>query len=263
MLFDSHAHLDDSAFDGDRAEVIARAAEAGVSHILQVGTSPGSNRHAVELSAKHEGIWCSVGIHPHDADGITEDQWQELSQVAKCEKVVAIGEIGLDYFRNYSPRDVQQAAFRRQLQLAQELDLPAIVHCRDAFRDCLRILKEEADGLRGVMHCFSGDEKAARQCLELGFFISFAGQISYPKSVALRKAAATIPTDRLMVETDCPYLAPQPKRGRRNEPAFVRYTAETLAEVLGLAFDDVARTTTRNAQRLFGLEAAVEDGETP
>jgi len=257
-LIDTHAHLDSGQFDADREEVITRARENGISHIVTVGCDLGSSRRSIEIAGAHPGIYAAVGIHPHDAGQATDEGLETLRRLIREEKkIVAVGEIGLDFYRDRSPRDVQRAAFRRQIRLAREVGLPVIVHDREAHDEVLQILREEEAAIvGGVLHCFSGDSAMARACIELGFHISFPGTITYPKNEAAREVVRSIPVDHMLVETDCPYLAPQGRRGKRNEPAFVRHAAEMIAEVKGLTVEDVARITTLNAYNLFGIGEA-------
>jgi len=253
LLVDTHAHLDSSQFRDDQAEVIARAQAQGISHILTIGCDLESSRASVAIALRHPDIYAAVGVHPHDAAGFNAVVRRELKRLAQEDKVVAIGEIGLDYYRDRSPREAQRKAFTDQLALARELDLPVIVHDRDAHDDVLAILADAGAGLNGVLHCFSGDAAMARRCLELGLYISIAGPVTYPKNDGLQEVVRAISIDRLLVETDCPYLAPQAHRGKRNEPAYVRRTAEKIAELKGLSLQDVARITSLNAWRLFGI----------
>ena len=255
LLIDTHAHLDGGQFDADREEVIARALAAGVSHLLGVGCDLESSRAAVVLAGTHPTLYAAVGIHPHDALEADDQGLAELRRLAtENAKVVAVGEIGLDFYRDRAPREEQRSAFRRQIGLARELGLPIIVHDRDAHEEVLTILREErAREVGGVLHCFSGDLSMARACIEMGLYISIAGPVTYPANEALREVVRVLPVDHLLVETDCPYLAPQPRRGRRNEPALVRHTAEKIAEIKGLTIEDVARVTTLNAFTLFGI----------
>ena len=253
-LVDTHAHLDSGQLFGEVDAVIARAMDAGVGTILTVGCDLPSSRTSVELAARFANVWASVGIHPHDAATVDDRALAELKVLAARDKVVAIGEVGLDFYRDRAPREAQRQAFRAQIRLARELAMPLIVHDRDAHDEVLAILRDEgASEVGGVMHCFSGDLTLARECVAMGFFISFAGPLTYPANEALRAVAAGLPIDVMLVETDCPYLAPQPWRGRRCEPAHVRATAETLATVKGLTLSDVARVTSLNALRLFGI----------
>ncbi|OEU77145.1 MAG: radical SAM protein [Desulfuromonadales bacterium C00003107] len=255
-LIDTHAHLDNGRFEADRPQVIEAAKTAGVNHILTIGCDLDSSRASVELAASYPEIYAAVGIHPHAAREATDEAMIELKALAQQDKVVAIGEMGLDYYRDHCPHDIQQTAFRRQITLAIELGLPIIVHDREAHQDVLRILQEEqAQQVGGVLHCFSGDLAMAKACIELDFYISFPGTLTYPANQALRDVAEAISTDHLLLETDCPYLAPQSRRGKRNEPAFVRETAEELARIKGLSLEDIARTTCLNAFRLFGIGA--------
>jgi len=253
-LIDSHAHLDHSQLRGDLEGVLQRAGEAGIRAILSVGCDLQSSRDNVALARQHEQVYATVGIHPHDAGDWNEQAGAELRRLAADPKVVAIGEIGLDYYYDRAPREVQRAAFRGQLRLARELGKPVVIHDRDAHAEVLQILREERAGENGgVLHCFSGDLAMARECLELGFFISFTGTLTYPKNAAAREIVAVLPLERLLVETDCPYLAPQTYRGKRNEPAYVRHTAEEIARIKGLSLEDVARITSLNVHRLFGF----------
>ncbi|MCM2263739.1 MAG: TatD family nuclease-associated radical SAM protein [Desulfuromonadales bacterium] len=255
-LVDTHAHLDSGQFRDDVDAVVARARENGVGTILTVGCDLPSSHASVELTTRFDNVWASVGIHPHDAATVDDVALAELKVLAARDKVVAIGEIGLDFYRDRSPREAQRQAFRAQIRLARELDKPLIVHDRDAHDEVLAILRAEgASEVGGVMHCFSGDLTMAKECVAMGFFISFAGPLTYPANEALRAVAGGLPIDVMLVETDCPYLSPQPWRGKRCEPAMVRTTAETLATVKGLTLDDVARVTSLNALRLFGIGA--------
>lgn len=253
-LIDTHAHLDGSQFDQDREETIARAHDSGISQILTVGCDLESSAASIELAESHNHIYAAVGIHPHDALQCDDAAIDQLRKMQKHPKVVAIGEIGLDFFRDRSPRDKQREAFRMQIALAKEVGKPIIVHDRDAHDEVMQILREEdAASIGGVLHCFSGDLEMARACTEFGFYLSFPGTITYPKNEAARDIVKAIPVDRMLVETDCPYLSPQKFRGKRNEPAYVRYTAEKIAEIKGLTIEDVARVTSRNAFDLFGI----------
>ncbi|MFA5517265.1 MAG: TatD family hydrolase [Desulfuromonadales bacterium] len=259
-LVDTHAHLDSTQFAVDRQAVIARARENGLSHLVTVGTDLGSSRLNVEIAKDNSDIFAAVGIHPHDAATASEDAMAELRTLIGSEpKIVAVGEIGLDFYRDRAPREVQRQAFRRQIRLAREVGLPLIVHDREAHQEVVQILREEkAAEVGGVLHCFSGDLAMARDCIDLGFYISFPGAITYPKNEEARSVVRGVPIERLLVETDCPYLAPQPFRGKRNEPAYVRHTAQAVAAIKGLSEADVARITTLNACRLFGIGAVEE-----
>lgn len=254
LLVDSHAHLDGNRFVNDLDETVGRATANGISHILTIGCDLKSSENSIKVAERYENIFSAVGVHPHDATEINADALLQLKQMLAQPKVVALGEIGLDYYRDRSPRDIQRNAFRQQIQLAKEVGKPIIVHDREAHEEVIQILQEEnAAETGGVLHCFSGDLNMAKQCLELGFYLSFTGTITYPKNEAVREIIKEIPIDRMLVETDCPYLSPQKFRGKRNEPAYVRYTAEKMAEIKGLTIEDVARVTSRNCHDLFGF----------
>lgn len=251
MLIDSHAHLDSSQFDADREHVVRRALEANVK-IISIATDIASSWKTLEIARKYE-LRCTVGVHPHQAEQFSEDETlQQLRKLCAAPEVVAIGEIGLDYFKEYAPRQSQQRAFRAQLELAQELSKPVVIHLRDATEDLLKILGEHR-GVRGVVHSFTGDWALAQRVLDLGLYLSVNGIVTFEKSQALRDAVAQIPLERLLLETDCPYVAPVPLRGTRNEPSFVRYVAQAVAHIKRISFDEVAQATTRNAQALFGF----------
>ncbi|HOP41777.1 MAG TPA: TatD family hydrolase, partial [Geobacteraceae bacterium] len=249
-LIDTHAHLDGKEFQADLDSILARAAAAGVTRMISVGADIESSRRACELSYLHEALYCSVGVHPHDAVRVTEKCYDIICRLAtETPKNVAIGEIGLDFYRDRSPRDIQERVFRRFLILASELSLPVIIHDRDAHEPILRIVREEKSrGIRGVFHCFSGDLEMARECVDLGFFLSIPGTVTFPSNEQLRSVVRAIPADHLLLETDCPYLAPVPFRGKRNEPSYMKITAEKVAELKGLSLEDVARITTLNAE---------------
>ncbi|MEZ4599464.1 MAG: YchF/TatD family DNA exonuclease [Syntrophotaleaceae bacterium] len=255
LLIDTHAHLDNGRFAKDLDQILQRAAESGVFQILTIGCDLESSRRSVELAARYQQIYAAVGIHPHDALEVSESAiWELRKMIEKNNKVVALGEIGLDFYRDRCSRDIQRSAFRRQIALAREMKLPLIIHDRDAHEEVLEILREEQAGeVGGVLHCFSGDLAMARACIEMGFYISFPGTLTYPGNETLREVAEAVSTDHVLLETDCPYLAPQPMRGRRNEPAFVRYTAEELARIKKLTLEDIARITSLNVHRLFGI----------
>jgi TatD DNase family protein len=268
MLIDSHCHIDGAQFDGDRDQVVERAIDAGVAAMLNVGTGdPHSDdfRKAVAVAEKYDNVYASVGVHPHDAklyDDAAENHLVNL--IRSSEKVIAWGEIGLDYYYDHSPRDLQREIFRRQIEKAKELELPIIVHSRDADDDTLEILystlseKTESEKLKGkngpgIMHCFGGTPEMAEKLMALGFLISFAGNVTFKKAENLRQAARVVPLYRLLVETDCPFLTPEPLRGKRNEPAFVVNTARFLADFYGITFDTLAEQTTKNFLTFFGL----------
>ncbi len=241
-------------FDPDREEVIKRAQNAGVARILDVGSNFEGSIKAVNIAVQYEFIHAAVGIHPHEA--ATAENWQiaNLKALSKKPEVVAIGETGLDYFKNFSPKEKQRDLFRKHIQIAREVNKPIIIHCREAWDDLFFIMdKERAKEVGGIIHCFSGNKSIASKCMELGFYISFGGPLTYPKSDGLRETAAAIPSHRLFTETDCPYLAPQSKRGKRNEPAFVIETAKKLAEIKGVATEDLGRVMEYNLRTLFGI----------
>lgn len=250
-LVDSHCHLDDSKFEEDREQVIERARAAGVELMLAIGTGngPPDLEVAVRLADRYPFLYATIGVHPHDASKATPDTFTRLRELAAHPKVVAVGEIGLDYHYDFSPRDVQRAVFTQQLEIASEAGLPISIHTREAWDDTVAILRDHWRGA-GIMHCFTGDEEQARQALDLGLHLSFGGVLTFPKAENVRQAARITPGDRLLLETDCPYLAPVPHRGKRNEPAFVVETARRLAEVRGSTPEDIAALTTRNFQRL-------------
>lgn len=254
-LIDTHAHIDGKEFQSDFDAIINRAATAGVSRVITVGTDIESSRKVCELSCLHDEIFCSVGVHPHDAVRVTEKCYDIIRQLAmETPKNVAIGEIGLDFYRDRSPRDIQEIVFRRFLIMASELSLPVIIHDRDAHEPILRILREEKSrGLRGVLHCFSGDLNMARECVDMGFYLSIPGTVTFPANDQLRNVVRGIRMENLLLETDCPYLAPVPYRGKRNEPSYLKITAEKVAELKDLSLEDVARITTLNAETLFNM----------
>lgn len=253
-LFDTHAHLHFPDFAPDLDAVLARAREAGVRRMVTIGTDGETSRAAVAIAERDPEVWASVGLHPHDADGGDDALYEALERLAASPRVVAIGEMGLDFFRNLSPRSAQEAAFRRQLALARRLGKPVLVHCRDAHAETLAILAEERVGdVGGVMHCFSGDVAIARRCLDLGLLVSLAGPVTYPNARALPAVARFVPADRLVIETDCPFLPPQPYRGKRNEPSYLTITAARVADLREESLDDLAPRMTENALRLFGI----------
>ncbi|MBS7645266.1 MAG: TatD family hydrolase [Candidatus Bathyarchaeia archaeon] len=252
-LFDTHAHLEWSDFDLDRCEVIRRAVGRGVKGIVNVGYNLESSLKALELARSNTGIYAAVGIHPHEAYSVNPDALGFLEDLSRDPKVVAIGEIGLDYYRGLSPRGLQISAFKAQLELAYALNLPVIIHCREAHNDLLEILRGYKAEIRGIMHCFSGSYETAKQCMALNFYISFAGPVTYPNAKRLERIVYNMPMERLLIETDSPWLAPQPVRGRRNEPSHIVYIAERIAEIKDTSIRDVADSTTRNAEAILGL----------
>ena len=264
MIIDTHAHIDVSDFDEDREAVIERARENGVQYMVNIGCDIESSYRSMELAEQHDFIYATAGIHPHDVKSINGDTYAHLRQLLLHPKVIALGEIGLDFFKNYSPQDVQRTHFRNQIQLAREMNKPIIIHSRDAKEDIIAILSEfypnNPNAQSGIFHCFSGDQELADKALEMGFYISFSGSVTFKKAEALREVAKTIPADRLFAETDCPYLTPVPHRGKRNEPAYVNFTAEKLAEIRGLKIDDVQRTMALNFFELFGIGENAKTG---
>jgi TatD DNase family protein len=260
VFVDSHAHIDGAEYDADRAEVLERARTAGVRAILNVGTGdPRSDafERAVRVAEENVAVYAALGVHPHDAKLFDDDAEARLVELAKeSKRVIAWGEIGLDYHYDHSPRDVQCEVFRRQLRVAGELNLPVIIHSREADEDTVEILREETAGRErpGIMHCFGGSREMAESVLELGFMISFAGNVTFKKAESLRDVARIVPVERLLTETDCPYLTPVPFRGRRNEPVRVLEVAACLAELHGLEAEEMGRITAENFSRFFGLE---------
>lgn len=260
-LIDTHCHLEMEAFNKDRDEVLKAANDANIKYIINPGSTREANIQGLQLSARYPQIYSAAGIHPHDAKTLDDDLFHELREWIKKPKVVAVGEIGLDYHYLHSPKGVQIESFRRQLSLAQEAGLPSIVHSREAKNDTLRILREEVTDTTGVLHCFSGDIKMAKKAMELGFHISLAGPVTYKNADELREIVKLIPDEFLLVETDAPYLSPVPMRGKRNEPAFLRHTAQLVADLRGITINDLARITTLNAKKLFRIGDAIEHGE--
>ncbi|MFC2078602.1 TatD family hydrolase [Candidatus Bipolaricaulota bacterium] len=252
IWIDSHAHLDDRAFDKDRAAVIARCSEAALG-VLTIGSSLRSSREAVRLASRYRNMWATVGIHPHNASSVDEATLIELKELARNDLVVGVGEIGLDYYRDLSPRDRQREAFAQQLDLAAEASLPICLHNRESTDDLLAILKGTGKPHRGVMHSFLGDHALAEEFVSLGLHLGIGGPLTFPKNGDLRDAVKQVPLDCILLETDCPYLAPVPYRGRRNEPAYVKYVAEEIAKLKGFEVSEVAQQTTQNAVRLFAL----------
>jgi TatD DNase family protein len=252
MLIDSHAHLEMKEFDSDREEVIKRAGEAGVDFIITVGTNLALSRKAVALAQGHENIYATIGIHPHDAAKIDKKTGEYLKELAQRQKIVAYGEIGLDFFRNISSREKQIEAFGLQLELAQELNLPVIIHDREAHEQTLKMVK--ASSVRkGVFHCFSGDYAMAKQCIDLGFYISIPGVVTFDKAKTIQDVAGRVPLSSLLLETDAPYLTPVPHRGKRNEPSFIIHTAKKVAEIKKVCWEEVAQVTACNTMKLFGI----------
>lgn len=255
MLFDSHAHLDDGRFDKDIGNIIARAKESGIEYILNPGADLNTSIRAVNLSEKYNMIYAAVGVHPHDVKDMDEDTIKVLRALSNKEKVVAIGEIGLDFYYDHSPRDEQRRWFKRQIELAKEVNLPIIVHDRDANEETFNILKEYDVGSLGcVMHCYSGSVEMAKEYIKMGVYISLAGPVTFNNARKAYDVAREIPLEWLLIETDSPYLTPTPHRGKRNEPAYVRFVAEKIAEAKGISLEEVAHQTTLNTKKLFRIE---------
>ncbi|MDD5680102.1 MAG: TatD family hydrolase [Candidatus Omnitrophica bacterium] len=256
MLIDTHCHLDFKDFDKDRDDVVKRARAAGVKYIINVGSSIEGSERSLALSKEYDGVFASIGVHPHEAGSVTENTILRMRDMAKDKKVVAIGEVGLDYYRNNSPQDAQQASFRKFIKLASELHLPLIIHNREASADTIAILKEESGGgVKGVMHCFSGDENLLNKCLDIGLYISFTANVTFKNAGALRTVLEKVPLNRLFLETDAPFLAPQVFRGRRNEPSYLEHLVREIAGVKGVSEKETADITTENAIKFFGLDS--------
>ncbi len=259
-LIDSHAHIDFPQFDEDRPAMLERARAAGVQSLLAIGTGPGPEKldAALPYAEQHDWIWATIGIHPHEASQVNDSHLAKLDELSRHRRVIAWGEIGLDYHYDFSAREVQYVVFRQQLTLARGVKLPIVIHCREAWTDCLAILEQDwrSAGLGGILHCFTGTLEEAQQGIEMGFMVSFAGNSTYPKSQNLRDVARELPLDRILIETDSPYLAPQSHRGRRNEPAYVGEVAQTLASVRNLPVGEVAAATVENFRRFFGSRIA-------
>jgi TatD DNase family protein len=258
-IIDSHAHLEFPQFDADRQAMLDRARAVGVTTLLAIGSGTGPERlnAAIPFAEQHDWIYATVGIHPHEAKLAGEEHFAKLDELARYPKVIGWGEMGLDYYYDRSPRDVQQQVFRRQLGQARAARLPIIIHCRDAWADCLGIIEQDwrSSGLGGILHCFSGTLEDAKRGLDMGFMISFAGNVTYPKAQHLRGVARELPLDRILTETDSPFLPPQGYRGKRNEPAYVVEVAKALADVRHLSHDEIATITAQNFRRFFGLDA--------
>jgi TatD DNase family protein len=254
MLFDTHAHLNAIQYEEDIVEVIQRAKSERVTHIVVVGFDKDTIKRAMELTEQYEMIYAAVGWHPVDAIDMTDEDLEWIKELASHPKVVAIGEMGLDYYWDKSPKDIQKDVFRRQIRLAKEVKLPIIIHNRDSTEDVVKILKEENAGeVGGIMHCFTGSLEVAKQCMDMNFYISFGGPVTFKNAKKSKEVATEIPLERLLIETDCPDLTPHPFRGKRNEPSYVKYIAEQIAELKGLSFEEVAKITSDNAKKLFGI----------
>lgn len=251
MFVDSHAHIQISQFNKDRHAVLKRAQDAGISKILVIGFNLETSLGAVELAEKHDNLYATVGMHPHDAKDLTSDVLNTFRDLLDNPKVIALGEIGLDYYRNLSPRAVQKDAFEKQLDLAEEMQKPIIIHNREAYMDILPILEARGGKIQGVLHCFTGDLALMYRSLEIGFHIGIGGIVTYPKAKDVQAAATEVPLERLLIETDCPWLTPQFRRGKRNEPAYVRAVAEKIAELRGTSIETIGEITTNNFNSLF------------
>jgi TatD DNase family protein len=268
MFVDSHAHLDGKQFDSDREQVIARAREAGVATMVAIGSGDGPPEldAGVQLAEKYPGLHATIGIHPHEARLASDQSFAEMERLSRHPKVIAWGEIGLDYYYDHSPRDTQQQVFLRQMELAGAAKLPIVIHCRpsdnseNAWDDCLGLIHEQwaPKGIGGVLHCFTGNWSQAKRALDMGFMISFAGNVTFPKAQQIRDAAVEVPLDRMFIETDCPYLAPIPYRGKRNEPAYVKETARKIGELRGLSMEAVGEQTARNFYNFFKISESTE-----
>ncbi|MEK4094447.1 TatD DNase family protein [Bacillus sp. RC55] len=255
MLFDTHSHLNAEQFEEDLQEVIARMKEAGVTYTVVVGFDEVTIKKAIELAEAYDFIYAAVGWHPVDAIDMKEEHLAWLEELAAHPKVVAIGEMGLDYHWDKSPKEIQKEVFRKQIALAKKVKLPIIIHNRDATQDIVDILEEEnAAEVGGIMHCFSGSAEVAQRCVDMNFLISLGGPVTFKNAKKPKEVAMEIPLEKLLIETDCPYLTPHPFRGKRNEPSYVKLVAEEIANLKGISYDEVAQVTTKNAKSLFGVE---------
>ena len=252
MFFDTHAHYDDERYDGDRDLLLESMRESGVSLILNAGSSVENSRRGLQIAEKYPFVYASVGVHPHDAKEMDENSIFELLELSKHQKALAIGEIGLDYHYNLSPEETQKQRFREQLELARETNLPVIIHEREAFADVMEILADFSD-LRGVFHCFSGDRDAAKRVLDMGWMLSFTGVVTFKKAAISLDVATYVPIERLMLETDAPYLSPEPLRGKRNDSRNLIHIAKKLAEARGITVEELAAMTMDNGKRFFGV----------
>lgn len=254
MLFDTHVHLNATQFADDEKEVIQRALSEGVSHMVVVGFDKETIQGAIRIAEGHDFIYAAIGWHPVDAIDMKEEDLDWIEELASHPKVVALGEMGLDYYWDKSPKDIQKEVFRKQIRLAKKLKLPIIIHNREATQDIVDILKEEEAGeVGGIMHCFSGSLETAIECISMNFYISFGGPVTFKNAKKPKEVATELPLEKLLIETDCPYLTPHPYRGKRNEPAYVKLVAEQIAELKGVSYEEVARITTENAKKVFGI----------
>ncbi|MCC3649822.1 TatD family hydrolase [Cytobacillus oceanisediminis] len=254
MFFDTHAHLNAEQYNEDLQEVIDRALSEGISNIVVVGFDRPTIEKAMELTEQYEFIYACVGWHPVDAIDMTEEDLLWIEELSSHPKVVALGEMGLDYYWDKSPKDIQKEVFRKQIRLAKKVKLPIVIHNRDATSDIVEILKEEGAGeVGGIMHCFSGSPEIAQECVDMNFYISLGGPVTFKNAKKPKEVADVIPLEKLLIETDCPYLTPHPHRGKRNEPSYVKLVAEQIAEIKGLSTEEVAQATTENAKKIFGI----------
>lgn len=253
MIWDTHAHIDDPVYRDDFPELLARLKTAGISRVTNVGYDLASSERSVKLAQEHDFIYAAIGVHPHNAEEATAETWEKLLQLAKQAKVLAWGEIGLDYYRDLSPRSIQKEVFIHQIELADEAGLPIVIHNRDAHQDVLNIVKSHPPRHGGVFHCYSGSWEMAQILLNLGFYLSFAGPVTYKNARHTVEVAKKMPLDRMLVETDSPYLTPEPRRGKRNEPAYVCEVVKKIAEIKDLNYEDIARQTMKNAEYVFRL----------
>lgn len=253
MLVDTHAHLDDLKYENDLDEVVTRAGQYGVTRIISMGDTMAASLNAVKIAEKYEGVFAGAGVHPQEALTLMDGDYDRLAQLMTLPKVKVLGEIGLDYYYENASREKQQEIFIRQLDVARQMHMPVSIHDRDAHGDTMAILKKEGKGLTGSIHCFSGSWEMAKELLKMGWFLGVDGPLTFKNAAKLPEIIAKIPLDRLLLETDSPYLAPVPKRGRRNEPAYVKYIAEKVAEIRNISFEEVAKQTTFNAINLFNL----------
>ncbi|THE11452.1 TatD family deoxyribonuclease [Bacillus timonensis] len=255
MLIDTHAHLNAIQYQEDLEEVIERALSEGIERIVVVGFDRETITRAIQLAEQYEFIYATVGWHPVDAIDMKDEDLKWIEELCAHPKVVALGEMGLDYHWDKSPKDIQKEVFRKQIALAKKVKLPIIIHNREATSDIIEILQEEnASEVGGIMHCFTGSVEVAKQCIDMNFYISFGGPVTFKNAKKPKEVAAEIPLDRLLIETDCPYLTPHPFRGKRNEPSYVKYVAEQIAELKGVSFEEIAQKTSDNAMRFFGIK---------
>ena len=253
MFFDSHAHLNDERFDEDREELISSFNQNGICNVVNIGADLQTSKESIDLAEKYDFIYAAVGVHPHDVEDMTDADLDTLSEMSKHEKVVAIGEIGLDYYYDNSPRELQRKWFRAQMELANKIDLPVIIHSRDAMGDTLEILKD-CPVKTGVVHCYSGSVESAKEILKLGYYISFAGPVTFKNAKGLTEVAKFVPLDKILIETDSPYLTPEPYRGKRNSSLYVPEVAKKIAELKGITVEEVAKATMENTKRLFDIK---------